>query len=220
MPLQRYDVHFERLPEDLIAEWRAIPPAIVSDCMNRTQVMAGRIKPLAPGTVLAGQARTADCMVGDNGPLHAALRTLRPGEVLVGDGNGHGDVALWGGILTRAAMARGCAGLVIDGGVRDIAEIRELGFPCFAAAQVPAGPHKGFGGVIDGTLSCGGCPVRPGDIVVGDDDGVAVVPLERHAELLEASKAKLAEEEATVKRIAEGELTADRLGIPEPDLLG
>ena len=220
MPLQRYEVDFQILSADVIAEWRTIPPAIVSDCMNRTQAMAARIKPLAAGTVLAGQARTADCMVGDNGPLHSALRYIRPGEVLVAGGNGHADVALWGGILTRAAMARGCAGLVLDGAVRDIAEIRELGFPCYASAHVPAGPHKGFGGVIDGTLSCGGCPVRPGDIIVGDDDGIAVVPLERQAELLAASKAKLADEEATMKLIAEGVLTADRLEIPEPDVIG
>lgn len=217
MPLQRFTDEFERLDDAELAAWRDIPPAIVSDCMNRTQVMAARIKPLKAGTRLVGQARTADCMVGDNGPAHALLKLVRPGEVVVIDAGAHPDVAIWGGILTRMAMARGVAGVVIDGGVRDIEEVRELGFPCYAAAQVPAGPHKGFGGVIDGTLSCGGCPVRPGDIVVGDDDGIAVVPLERRAALLEASRAKIKDEEATLAKIAEGAFTADLLGVPEPE---
>lgn len=220
MPFQRYNVDFEVLSEAELAEWRRVPPAIVSDCMNRTQAMAGRIKPLKAGTRLVGQARTADCMVGDNGPVHAIMRYVRPGEVLVVDAGGHPDVAIFGGILTRQAMARGLAGVVIDGGVRDIEEVRELGFPCYAAAHVPAGPHKGFGGVIDGTLSCGGCPVSPGDIIVGDDDGIAVVPLARRAELLQASLDKIKAEEETQKKIAAGEFTADMLGVPEPEIIG
>lgn len=220
MPLQRYDVDFEVLSEAELAEWRQIPPAIVSDCMNRTQAMAGRIKPVQAGTTLVGQARTADCMVGDNGPVHAIMRYVRAGEVLVIDAGAHPDVAIWGGILTRQGMARGLAGVIVDGGVRDVDEVRELGFPCYAAAHVPAGPHKGFGGVIDGTISCGGCPVRPGDIIVGDDDGIAVVPLERRAELLAASIAKIKDEQATQEKIAAGAFTADLLGVPEPEVIG
>ena len=121
--------------------------------------------------------------------------------------------------VTHAAIARSIAGVVIDGAVRDAAEIRELGFPCYARANVPSGPHKGFGGIIDGPISCAGCPVKPGDIVIGDDDGIAVVPLEWAEDMLAASKEKLAQELDTLKQITEGKTTAELLGIDEPEMI-
>jgi regulator of RNase E activity RraA len=187
--------------------------------MNRTHVMAAAIKPVKPGIRLLGQARTVTGMVGDNGISHAAIALARKGEVMVIDAGGYDDVAVWGGIMTRAAMKRGIAGVVIDAAIRDAAEIRELGFPCYARANVPAGPHKGFGGIIDGPISCAGCPVKPGDLVIGDDDGIAVVPLEWAEDMLAASKGKLRQEEETLKQIAEGKTTAELLGIGEPEII-
>jgi len=215
MPIQRHRVDFESLPAETMDAWRAVAPAIAGDCMNRSNVMTAPIKPLAPGTVLVGQTRTVTAMVGDNSALHVAIGLLRPGEVLVADAGGYADTAVWGGIMTRAAQERAIAGIVVDGAVRDAAEIRELGFPCFASAVVPAGPHKGFGGIIDGVISCAGCPVRPGDIVLGDDDGVAVVPLERQAEILAASLDKIAAEKAINAETKEGKLPGDRMGLAE-----
>ncbi len=219
MAIQRHDISFPSLDAEDLAAWRDVPPAIVSDCMNRGQAMAARIKPLAAGMRLTGQARTVAVMVGDNGALHRAIGLARPGEILVVDAHAHVDTAIWGGIMTRAAVARGLGGLVIDGAVRDSAEIRELGFPCFASAVVPAGPHKGFGGVLDAPLSCGGCAVQPGDIIVGDDDGVAVVPLAGSAPLLKAARAKMAQEREILAAIERGELPADLMGIAIPDLI-
>ena len=220
MAIERYDVSFERLDSAQLAEWAKIPPAIVSDCMNRTQSMSSTIRPIAEGTVLCGPARTVMAMAGDNSAIHSALRYVQPGDVLVIDAGRCSEVAVWGGTLARAAQALGVAGLVIDGAVRDVAEMRELGFPCYASAIVPRGPHKGFGGVLDGLISCGGCPVRPGDIVLGDDDGIAIVPLDQQAKLLTASHAKLEQEVGWVKAIDEGTLMADVLGLPEPDVIG
>lgn len=219
MPLLRHNVTFETLPETVIARWREIPPAIVSDIMNRDQAMAARIKPVKPGTRLAGQARTATCMAGDNSAAHAAVPLLRKGEVLVLNAGGFPDVAIWGGILSHAAKLRGCGGIVIDGGVRDVAEIAEMDFPCYAAGHVPKGPHKGFGGTIDAVITCGGATVAPGDIIVGDDDGIAVVPLARQAELLEKSLKKIADEAATIARLEKGETTFGMMGLPEPELI-
>lgn len=220
MPLLSHDPGFDPLDARTHAAWAEIPPAIASDCMNRAGSMAARIKPLAAGTRLTGQARTVACMVGDNSAVHAALRRVRPGEVLVIAAGGHADNAIWGGLLTRAAIARGAAGVVLDGAVRDVAEIRDLGFPCFAAAAVPAGPHKGFGGVLDATIACAGCTVAPGDLVLGDDDGVAVVPLGQAEPLLAACRAKLAQEAEALERLEAGVLLADQMGIPEPDPAG
>lgn len=157
--------------------------------------MIAAIKPLSAGTKLCGQARTISVMVGDNSCIHAALSTVRQGEVLTIDGGGAVDIALWGGIMTRVAMARGVQGIVLDGMVRDSAEIRATGFPCFARDAIPRGPHKGFGGTLDAVTSVGGVAVTPGDIILGDDDGVVVVPLSAAAEILRAAKDLIAREQ-------------------------
>jgi len=219
MPIQRHEINFEKLSVADLAAWREIPPAIASDCMNRSQFMAAAIKPVAAGTTLAGQARTVTSMVGDNGVSHVATALLNPGEVLVIDAQGHSDIAVWGGVATRAAMAKQAAGVVIDGAVRDVAEIRELGFACYARAVVPGGPHKGFGGIIDGAIACAGCPVSPGDIVLGDDDGIAVVPLSRWRTVYAACVAKLKAEEEWLRQIASGKPMAEVLGLEEAEII-
>ncbi len=220
MAIRRYDIQFERLAPETLAAWGEIPPAVASDCMNRENFMAAAIKPVRTGTTLVGQARTVTAMAGDNGVSHVATALIGVGEVMVIDAGGHDDVAVWGGIATRAAMARGIAGVVIDGAVRDVAEIRELGFPCYARAVVPGGPHKGFGGTIDGAIACAGCPVSPGDIVLGDDDGIAVVPLAQQAALLPICRNKLIQEENWLAEIAAGKTVAELLGLGEAEVIG
>lgn len=216
MPILQYPSDFEPLPAATLEKWRSVPPAVASDCLNRTGVMHARIKPLAAGMVLCGQARTAQCMVGDNSPVHAAIRVIGPGEILVVDAAGHPGNAVFGGLLAEEMIARRAAGIVVDGAVRDRAELVDLGFPVFAAAVIPAGPHKGFGGAIDGLVSCAGCPVAPGDIVLGDDDGVTVVPLARAQQVLEACIGKLGAEQDYLRRIRDGESLADVLEIEAP----
>lgn len=220
MTIQRYKTDFKKLSQAELDKWKDLPPAVVSDCMNRTQVMAGAIKPVAEGMKVLGQARTVTCMVGDNSAAHVAIGMLEPGEILVIDAGGYEDTAIWGGIMTRAAVKRKIGGLVVDGAVRDVAEIREFGLPTFTRAVVPAGPHKGFGGIIDGPIACAGCPVKPGDIIIGDDDGVCVVPLERVDEILAASLDKVAKEEATNTGTEGGELPGARMGLAEPEIIG
>jgi len=219
MATQRYAVEYEKLTLKEIDAWRQIPPAIASDCMNRSQFMVAAIKPLAPGTRLVGQARTVTSMVGDNGISHVATALASSGEVLVIDAKGYTDTAVWGGVATRGAMARGIAGVVIDGAVRDAAEIRELGFPCYMRAVVPSGPHKGFGGTIDGTISCAGCPVSPGDIVLGNDDGIAVVPLTKWRAVYDDCLNKLKQEEGWLKELEAGKNMAEILGLPDAEVI-
>lgn len=219
MALQRYDVSFETLSDAMLQAWREIPAAVVSDMMNRGQVMAARIKPAAPGMKICGQARTVTCMSGDNSGPHTLIGMCKPGEVMVIDARGSENVAIWGGIMTEAAMVRGIGGIVVEGAIRDVAEIRERGFPAFSSAVVPAGPHKNFGGTLDGTVSVGDCPVRPGDLIVGDDDGVAVVPLEWAESMLKASQEKIAAEADTIRRVHAGELTAEIMGLPTPEVI-
>lgn len=217
MALQKYDVEFEPLSEAALAQWRDIPAAVVSDMMNRSQVMGGRIKPVGQGMKLCGQARTVNCMSGDNSGPHRLIGMCRPGEVMVIDARGSENVAIWGGIMTEAAIVRGIAGIVVEGAIRDVAEIRARGFAAFSSAVVPAGPHKNFGGTIDGTVSVGDCPVKPGDLIIGDDDGVAVVPLAWAERMLAASQQKIKDEADVIRKIHEGANQADLMGLPEPE---
>ncbi len=210
----------ERLPEATIAAWRRIPPAIISDELNRTGAMAAAIKPLAPGMTCVGQALTVQCMVGDNAPLHYAVTKAWPGAVLVADARGHTDTAVWGGILTQAAKHAGIVGVIIDGGVRDVAELRESGIGVFARGAVPRGPHKGFGGEINGPIQCGGVAVDPVDLVVGDDDGVVVVKVGQLPGLLERCRKRLEKEEMFMHELAAGKTTVELTGLPPAEKIG
>jgi 4-hydroxy-4-methyl-2-oxoglutarate aldolase len=218
MAIQRYRTDYKRLSTEEISKWKNIPPSIAGDCMNRGNVMAARMTPLAPGMTICGQARTVTTMVGDNGAAHAALMIAEPGDVLVIDGRGHLDTAIWGGIMTRAAMKCGVAGVVIDGALRDAAEIIELGLATYSAGVCPAGPSKGFGGTIDGIISCAECPVKPGDIILGDDDGIAVVPLERESEIYALCLKQMAIEDEINANTAAGTLPAERFNLVIEDI--
>jgi regulator of RNase E activity RraA len=187
--------------------------------MNRTQSMAAAIKPVAAGMRLCAQARTVVAMAADGGIVQVALTLARRGEAIVMDAGGVPDTAVWGGIATAAARALGIAGIVIDGAVRDLADIRADGLPTFARAAVPRGPHDGFGGIIDCPIAAGGVPVRPGDLVLGDDDGVVVVPLERAAEVLRKAEAHLAKEQSWLSAIAAGKTVPELFGMPQAEII-
>jgi len=219
MALRRYIAEFAALPAATVEAFHSIDASVAGDAMNRERVMAAAIKPLAPGMRLCGQARTVCAMAGDNGIVHAAIPLVEPGQVLVVDAAGLEDVAVWGEVMTQAALHRGIAGVVLDGATRDAAAIRELGFPLFSRAVVPRGPHKGFGGTIDDIVAVGGVAVAPGDLVIGDDDGVAVVPLHCVDAVLAEAKATREKEERWFEQIAAGRTTAELIGVPEPEIL-
>lgn len=220
MPLYRHPVAFPVLPAETVAAACDVAASLLGDAMNRSNIMTAAIKPIAPATRLAGQARTVSAMAGDNGIIHAAIPYLRAGEVLVVDAARVEDVAVWGEIMTHAAMQRGVAGLVLDGAIRDVEAIREMGFPVYCRAVVPRGPHKGFGGTIDAPIACGGVPVAPGDLIVGDDDGIAVVPLDTVDAVLAGARAAAVREQETIAKIKRGATTAELLGIAEPEVVG
>lgn len=190
-----------------------LPVAIIGDELNRAQMMQAAMKPVGPGMGFVGQALTVSCMVGDNLALHHATALLQKGQVLVADAHGHEDTAVWGGILHTAAGARGAAAIVIDGALRDVAEVRESGLPAYARAIVPTGPHKGFGGEINAPIQCAGVAVRPGDILVGDEDGVVVIRPEQLEGLVERCKARIASEDRILEGLTAGKTTVELLGL-------
>lgn len=215
MPVRQHDAPFHRLSAETLAAWQDAEAAAASDCLDRAQAMDGGMQPLDRGMRLIGQARTVRCMVGDNSALHAAINVVEPGDVLVADAGGFLGNAIWGGLMTEAARKRGIAGLIIDGAVRDCAEIIEVGFPCFARGTVPAGPHKNFGGQIDGPIACGGVAVHPGDLIVADGDGVTVVPLAQVDAVLVAYTALKEKEARAMAALDAGGTLADIYGVPE-----
>lgn len=220
MPLQIHASPSHLLPAEEIAAWRGMPAAVISDELNRAGTMVAGIKPLAPGMVFVGQALTVQCMVADNAALHYALTVAWPGAVLVADAGGFLGSAVWGGILHYAAKKKGLAAVVIDGAMRDAAEIRASGLPAFSRGVVPTGPHKAWGGAINGPIQCGGMAVAAGDLLVGDDDGVVVVRPDQMAGLLDRCRARIAKEKETIARIDAGARTVDLIGMPPADQVG
>lgn len=209
-----------RLATDVLESWRGVPTSIISDERNRGGTMTAAIKPVAPGFAFVGEALTVQTMVADNLALHHAAAMAWPGAAIVIDAGGHGDHAVWGELLHLTATKRGVAGVVIDGSVRDLDDLRRSPVPMFCRSVVPAGPHKNWGGEINGAIQCGGCPVSPGDIIVGDDDGVAVVPRDIQADLLVRCKERLAAEQRIREQIEAGVSTVDILKLPGPDETG
>lgn len=213
MALQRYVAHYERLSPDLLTEWGEIPSSVISDALNRCQCMHARIKPVVPGRRVCGQAFTVDPITADNSMVHHACSVAEEGSVIVVAGRGVEDTAYAGSWVVRGCIQRRLGGLVIDGSVRDIEEIRALSLPVFCSGAVPRGPHKNFGGRISVPVAVGGVSVSPGDLVVGDDDGVVIVPLTLARQALPHCKHVLEKELEWARRIEDGETLVEVLGV-------
>lgn len=180
--------------------------------MNRFGAMSGAIRRLA-GERLFGPAFPVRTVAGDNRTLHLALEQVPSGSVLVVDAAGHLGRAVWGEVLTHAAQQAGVAGLVLDGVTRDLDEIRRRRFPLYGRGACPAGPHKGWVGDIGVPVCCGGVVVAPGDLVLGDADGVVVVPGADAANVLTAAERRAGDEQEWMDRISAGQTSAAVLGI-------
>lgn len=191
---------FERVDAAVVAQAGRFASSILADVAGRRGALHGRIAPLAPSMRFAGPALTVEVRPGDNLMIHAALAVARPGDVIVVDGKGDLSSALMGEIMSQQAVALGVAAVVIDGAVRDSEAIRALGFPMFAAGLNPNGPTKNVAGRLNHPISIGGVTVRPGDLVVGDADGVTVIEREKAAAMLPLAAEKVAME---TRRIAD-----------------
>ena len=218
MVVKLFKTSFERLSSARVNKWKKIPTAIIGDSLNRQNVMASRISPIISRN-MAGQAQTVSVIAGDNGPVHAVMDMIGPADILVVDGGGYLERALWGGILNNRAIKSGFGGVDIDGAVRDILELRAMRLPVYAAGVIPAGPHKGWGGQIGRSISCGGVVVTPGDIVVGDADGVAVVPLDQESRTYDSCLERIAFEEQLLKKINLGDDLSEVFEKPKIELL-
>ena len=174
-----------------------------------------RIRSVYHGARLVGPAFTVQGAGGDNLALHLAVLQAEPGDVLVVDvGSAHHGH--WGEVLTVAAQARGIAGLLIDGGVRDTIEIGDLGFPVFSRNNTIRGTSKDFHGVFGRRVRIGGVSIAPGDLIVGDADGVVAVPVADRSRVLDAADRRVAQEQEFFAQLRAGARTIDLYGFGEP----
>lgn len=179
-----------------VSEFRNIPPTTLADIRGRGQVMDSGIRPPWPSTPrVAGPAFTVRCAAGDNLMLHAAIHRAAPGSIIVVE-SGDTDYALAGGNVCAVAHRRGIAAFVLDGLIRDLAEVREMGFPVFARGVIPIPGTKAAVAPLNGQVRCGSVNVNAGDIVVADEEGIVVTPSARQEQVLLDAQAKLAKEAA------------------------
>jgi 4-hydroxy-4-methyl-2-oxoglutarate aldolase len=187
--------------------------ALLHEAMGKCGNLASDIKPVYPGAGFAGTALTVKSFPGDNLMLHQAIAIARPGDVLVVSVDGFTEAGHWGEIAAEAAMQKGIVGLVIDGGIRDVEPISRLGFPVFARGICIKGTTKKHAGLLNNPLVIGGQLVNPGDIVVGDTDGVVVVPRADVRDVHKKALAIVEREDGWLKEIRKGALTVDLLNL-------
>jgi RraA family protein len=215
----RYRTDFKRPVPHLIESYKGLMNQTgcltgnVGDCLGRAAAMDSRVKGLSHGIKLVGPALTVKVPPIDNLMIHKALTLVKPGDVMVIDGGGDHSWALLGFLMVSTAIKLGLAGLIVDGCIRDAAEIRKSGFPIFAAGINPNGPMKEGPGEINYPIQCGGQIVHPGDLIVADDDGVVVVPRDHAAGIVDNVKAVIAKEEKRLAEIEAGVTT--RPGLDE-----
>ena len=192
-----------RPAEAALAPLHDLAVPLLSDCMGRLYGAVG-LRPYHRGGRMVGPAFTVKTRPGDNLMIHQALDLAQPGDVIVVDGGGEVANALLGEIMLRWAVARKLGGFVIDGAIRDVEAYARSDFPCFARGQSHRGPYKDGPGEINVPVCIGGMAVCPGDVMIGDADGVLAFPVDRLAELTAKAAAKLQQEEADFARIAGG----------------
>ena len=196
---------YPRVSAELVREAAALPAAILADVYGRRGTLSGRIAALSPAMKVAGPALTVEVRPGDNLMIHAALAIARPGDVIIVDGKADQTCALIGEIMVSQAVAIGVAGMVLDAAVRDVEALRAKGFPIFSFGFNPCGPTKRVSGRVNYPISIGGITVNPGDLVLGDADGVVVIERERVAETIELGRKKVADESKRLNSIARRE---------------
>ena len=203
-PLPEIVKDIARVAPDVVQKASKFQAAILADVAGRRGTMNGRIAPVSPGMQLCGPAYTIEVRGGDNLMIHTAITLAKPGDILVIDGKADRTCALMGAIMINACKALRLGGVVMDGAVRDTLDLRELGFPVFSVGANPNGPTKFIPGRINHPISCGGIAVNPGDLILGDADGVVVIERDKAASLLEAAQKKVDDETARIAGIQQG----------------
>jgi len=201
---------------DSVERFAEFDPATLYEASGKKGMVDPAIRPAWHGARVCGLAVTVECPPSDNLMLHVAVAQAPPGVVIVATVGGYLLAGAWGEILTEAARARGVAGLVIDGAVRDIDAIEALGFPVFSRGLAIGSCTKARAGQLDAPIQFGGLTVHPGDLVFGNADGLVIVERDRIDEVYEAAASRRQKESEIITKLREGRTTMELLGLKDP----
>ena len=187
--------------------------ATIHEAQGRAGLMRPYMRPIYPSARMAASAVTVSCQPGDNLMIHAAIEVCRPGDALVVATTSESTDGMFGELLATSCRAHGIVGLVIDAGVRDVTDLTEMDFPVWSKAVSAQGTVKASPGSVNVEIVCAGAPIRPGDVIVGDQDGVVVVKRETAAEIARLGAARIEKEEKSRELLKAGELGVDFYGL-------